>query len=130
MKQWKTFLMQRWRYVALCMTIPATAPLAHEIPVHEAITRNAAESAFTYSSAYRDFLTMVGVDIDLKNATNSLVEGSAKEDNVPKQDLIGGYRSYNHFYDPLTGLGLSDIPPDRRISPFGHNSFTWSSTLN
>src|SRR5437016_2142943 len=110
MKQLKKFSMQRWRCVALWMTIPATAPMAHEIPVHEAITANAAESAFTYSSAYRDFLNTVSVDINLDTATNSLLIGSRREDDLPKNDLVGGYRSYNHFYDPLTRLGLSDIP--------------------
>lgn len=63
-----------------------------------------------------------------------MIEGSAKEDDptgfFPTDE--GGYRSVNHFYDPLTGLGLSNIPPDDRPTSgtLGIDSFTWASKKN
>ena len=51
-----------WHYIALWIIARSSAALAHEISVHEAITANAAESAFTYSPAYRDFLSAVSLD--------------------------------------------------------------------
>jgi len=41
-----------------------------------------------------------------------MIDGSAREDDADKDE--GGKRSFNHFYDPLTGLGLTDVPPDNR----------------
>jgi len=64
---------------------------AHDRPVHRAITVNAAASAFDESPAYAGFLTMVSSDCSLFTATNSMVEGSAQEDNVDTD--AGGKRS-------------------------------------
>jgi hypothetical protein len=115
---------------------------AHEVPVHRAITVNAAEAAYANSSAYAGFVNMVSSDgVALEDATNKMVIGSAEEDDSPQQDPTGGgYRSYNHFYDPLDtiyGKGLSDsvgfsgpgpIGDKRRL--VGTNSFAWGSVSN
>ena len=68
-----------------------------------------------------------------------MVEGSAREDDPvypnPPIDGVnggGGYRSLNHFYDPVYasyGRGLSDFPPDFRVLE-GTNSFAWASVSN
>ena len=55
--------------------------------------------------------------------------GSFDEDWADHTNDVGGKRSYNHFYDPLTGLGMSDFPPDFRVM-MGTNSFTWASVSN
>src|SRR6266496_4853502 len=104
--------------------------LCHEVVVHERITVNAAASALSYSSGYKSFLDTVNSECSIVSAVDAMRIGSAREDDVPKQDLVGGYRSYNHFYDPLTELGLSNIPPDDRISPLGNDSFTWAWKFN
>jgi len=137
MKSMKTYLGGRRGFLTLWLLVGSSAALAHEIPVHQGITVNAAESALTFSPAYRDFLNAVSLDYDFKTATNFLVLGSAREDDGPAQDLVGGYRPYNHFYDPLTRLGISDVPPDHHNrtllggrSAIGNDSFTWASTLD
>ena len=48
------------------------------------------------------------------------------------QKDAGGWRSLNHFYDPLDtkyGKGLSDFAPDIRVLE-GTNSFAWASISN
>src|SRR5436853_781544 len=80
----KTPFNPKWGFIGLWVISSTTAASAHEIPVHEAITVNAAASAFTYSPAYRDFLNTVALDCDLANATNYLIEGSAMEDAKDK----------------------------------------------
>jgi hypothetical protein len=108
-----------------------TVALGHDVPVHRRITQKAAASALAGSAGFTKFLATVSADCDLAAATNYLVEGSAREHdpdaNHPKD--AGGYRSMNHFYDPLTRRGLSDAPPDFR-SLQGTNSFTWASVSN
>ena len=113
------------------------------MPVHKNITVYAEESTFAHSSAYDDFLNIVSSDrprVPLpgqNSLTNSLVDGSAHEDdpaspNKPVFGAGGGWRSLNHFYDPLDGTynkGLSDYPPDLRITA-GTNSFAWASVSN
>ena len=49
-----------------------------------------------------------------------------EDDNA---DPIGGDRSFNHFYDPLTRNGLSNIPIEDGMQ-VGLDSFTWGSTLS
>lgn len=108
---------------------------AHEIPVHQAIAFHAAASAFERSPTYAGFMETIAADLPLLEATNSMVMGSALEDALRNEDTIGGFRSLNHFYDPLTGLGLSNVPyEDRRIDPatgqfrtIGRDLFTWAS---
>jgi len=71
-----------------------------------------------------------------------MVDGSFEEDDGPK-DLLnggGGYRSLNHFYDPLGttsyGKGLSDGifsgsgPIGDKRELIGNNSFAWGSISN
>src|SRR5438094_55449 len=69
----KTPFNPKWGFIGLWVITSTTAASAHEIPVHEAITANAAASAFTYSPAYRDFLNTVSLDCDLMIATNAMV---------------------------------------------------------
>jgi hypothetical protein len=104
------------------------ASFAHEVNVHEGITRIAEDSAFMSSQTYASFLMIVSSDCDRQRAVDSMVAGSIKEDETWKDE--GGIRTFNHFYDPLTRLGLSNWIPDDRIEPFGTNSFMWGSTLN
>ena len=115
--------------------LSACAALGHDVPVHRAITANAAASALNDSSSYAGFLNTISSDCDSAAATQSMVLGSDLEDNrVPPIDDGGGNRSYNYFYDPLGptnsyGKGLSDIPPDIR-GKVGLDSFTWASISN
>lgn len=121
--------------VTLCLGLFSYAIFGHDVPVHQAITVNAAESAFNSSSAYASFVQVVASDLSYageNGITNSIVKGSAFEDNLPTPIDEGGYRSINHFYDPLDttyGKGLSDIPPDDR-KLIAVNSFTWGSKSN
>ena len=58
--------------------------------------------------------------------------GSFDEDFADENGDVGGYRSYNHFYDPLDtmyGKGLSDESADIR-GVVGTNSFAWGSVSN
>jgi hypothetical protein len=104
----------------------------HDIPVHRAITVNAAASALSGFSASTDFLNMISSDCDLFTATNSMVEGSAHEDDKLDQDHVGGYRSLNHFYDPTKNppIGLTDQPWPLPVAKIGRDSFTWASISN
>jgi hypothetical protein len=129
--------------LAVGLGLHGTVSFGHERIVHFNITLNAAASALDNSPAYAGFLNTVSPDCNFELATNSMAWGSWFEDDayweVPG-DLVdqGGFRSVNHFYDPLTGLGLSNIPLDDRARdavtgqfiPIGNNSFTWASTLD
>jgi hypothetical protein len=122
-------------FLILFFTLPIFSSLAHEQVVHEAITVNAAESAYANSPAFASFINTINSDGRLlKDTTNSMAKGSFEEDDNAKRDPVGGNRSYNHFYDPLDttyGKGLTDVPNDRRSSsPVGNNSFVWGSTSN
>jgi len=64
-------------------------------------------------------------------------QGSREEDDglTNKFNGGGGWRSLNHFYDPLDAKynkGLSDVPWDRRDwgGAIGRNSFDWGSISN
>jgi hypothetical protein len=116
------------------------AALAHDKPVHQAITINAAVAARGDSPAYAGFLNTISSDCSLRDATNAMVLGSALEDNIDVIGDVGGARSLNHFYDPLDntyGKGLSD---SLGFTPFGisgekrefvgTNSFAWASISN
>jgi hypothetical protein len=100
--------------------------VGHERLVHRAITANAAASALGNSSAYAGFINTISSDCDSTNAIKSMLLGSSVEDNDFPPIDVGGLRSYNHFYDPLNGEGLSDYPPDRHILT-GTNSFAWAT---
>lgn len=108
----------------------SSATFGHDIPVHEAITFHAQESAYHISSSYSGFVNMVSNDLAFSDATNFIVKGSGFEDNKDIDE--GGKRSLNHFYDPLDntyGKGLSETFPDIRLL-IGNNSFTWAWFLD
>jgi hypothetical protein len=112
------------------LVLSASTMFSHDAPVHRAITINAAESALGASSGYASFFDLISSDLPFVDATNSMVDGSWREDAFNIDE--GGIRSYNHFYDPLDttyGKGLSDYPPDIRII-IGNNSFVWASISN
>ena len=114
-------------FVTVSLGLCGSLAFGHERAVHQQITRNAAASAQMYSSSYRNFCDAASSDIDYSNAVYYMAEGSFQEDNADQD--AGGNRSYNHFYDPITGLGLSDIPPDVRET-VGTNSLAWASVSN
>ena len=99
----------------------------HEVVVHRRITENASASALADSSAYLSLVDTVSTDCSYEAALAAMVLGSEREDDTGRD--AGGKRAYNHFYDPLTGQGLSDYPPDRRLLT-GTNSFAWASVRN
>jgi hypothetical protein len=120
----------------LCLLVPTDAS-AHDIPVHENITWNAEASATERSQNYNEFLNTIfpnGASRRLtwggapKRASSWLEDGSAQEDNFFTDD--GGGRSLNHFYDPFSELGLSDIPFGAGPRLIGVDSFRWASTLD
>ncbi len=118
-----------------CLSFFGANSFAHDQIVHQAITVNAAESAYTYSSAYANFVNVISSDLAYtgrNGATNVMVQGSYEEDDNAKQDPIGGYRSLNHFYDPTKNppLGLTDQPWPLPTAAIGRDSFTWASISN
>jgi hypothetical protein len=137
--------------IVLCLGLLKIDIFGHEVIVHQAITVNAAESAYAHSPAYAGFINVIISDRSLTQETNLMRIGSGEEDDNAKQDPVGGYRSLNHFYDPLDnayGKGLSDSPGgsllvlltapvyfpltingDTRIL-MGTNSFAWASISN
>ena len=75
--------------------------LGHDVPVHQAITFNAAQSAYVASLTYSNFVNTISTDLpygDPGGATNRMVEGSGFEDNIKVKGDVGGARSLNHFY--------------------------------
>jgi len=117
----------------ISLILCSTNVFGHERSVHRRITEAAADSANGPGSVYSDFLQCVSSEIIAADARSGLSDGSDFEDNFLGGDE-GGMRSLNHFYDPLTGQGLSNIPLDDRIVvngqvvPVGRDSFTWAST--
>lgn len=109
---------------------------AHDQIVHQEITAHAENAAYADSSAYADFINTISSDIPRLPQPNqkggvfqSMVDGSYDEDWADQD--AGGKRSLNHFYDPLTGLGLSETPPDKPYAGgIGNPSFLWASTSN
>jgi hypothetical protein len=126
-------------YLIFVFGLSVSVAWAHDVPVHQAITYNAAEAAYAHSPAYQSFANTISSDLSYlgpRGATNSMILGSGEEDDGPTNILNGGggHRSYNHFYDPLDntyGKGLTDVPNDRRSStPLGKDSFAWASISN
>src|SRR5208337_1405153 len=120
--------------LAFSLAVCGTVSFGHEVPVHRQITQNAANLAGNHSAGYSDFLNSVSADCGTPLAVQCIVEGSAAEDAPTTQYAkdAGGWRSYNHFYDPLDttyGKGLSEVPIfGRRL--VGTNSFAWGSISN
>src|SRR5579859_6021245 len=120
----------------VCVGLCARATFGHDIPVHQAITFNAAESAYDESSAYSNFVNVISPDLSYlgsQGATNAMVNGSGLEDNINVKGDVGGARSLNHFYDPTKSppKGLTDRPwPPFFPAPTGRDSFYWASVSN
>jgi hypothetical protein len=121
------------RYVLVVfLTLFKINSFGHDQIVHQEITANAAASAWNDSPAYAGFINLISSDRSLEELTKDMVDGSYNEDYADYPGDAGGFRPYNHFYDPLDityGKGLSDIPPDIR-GVVGLDSFTWGSTSN
>jgi hypothetical protein len=120
--------------ILLCFALFPCVSFAHQQVVHEAITINAAAATAIVSFDYNDFLNTVSSDYNASEAIEQMKAGSFDEDFQDEPGDVGGIRSYNHFYDPLTGQGLSDYPLisdefNRRIT-MGTNSFSWASISN
>ena len=118
----------------LCSVVAAVlysnAAYGHDPIVHIKMSEYAEAYVYNHSFSYADFISTISYDCSRKVAVESMKNGSRMEDkeSVP--------RCLNHFYDPLTGLGLSNIPLDDRLRdgttgqviPIGNDSFTWAST--
>ncbi|HEX3856074.1 MAG TPA: hypothetical protein VHY30_02120 [Verrucomicrobiae bacterium] len=119
-----------------CFIFTCYELFGHDQIVHRAITVNASAVAVNHSPAFNSFINIISPDRGLQQATNSMSDGSFEEDDGPTNILNGGggYRSLNHFYDPVYsnyGRGLSDSIPDNRANPaIGTNSFAWASISN
>ena len=118
--------------LVFCLGLYSCAAFAHDVPVHKAITINAAESAFDNSPAYTNFFNVVSSDVVMAAATNAMVLGSALEDNIDIKGDAGGARSLNHFYDPTKNppIGLTDTGWPFSPTPLGRDSFSWASISN
>src|SRR6266567_1387916 len=116
----------------LCLGLFGIDSFGHDQVVHQAITVNAAASALNGLTAFAAFIDLISSDFSLSKATNAMVIGSFKEDYGPQSYLVGGWRSYNHFYDPTKSppMGLTDLPWPAATQPVGLDSFTWGSTRN
>jgi hypothetical protein len=122
--------------LALGVVLSGSLVFGDVTAVHRKITEKASDCTLIYSSAYGAFLDTISLDeFTGADARKYLSEGSEREDDpvtqLSAQDA-GGFRSFNHFYDPLDptyGKGLSDFPPDFRVRK-GTNSFKWASISN
>ena len=102
----------------------------HEQVVHEAITKHAVDSV-SQDPEFASFLQVIASDDrTLDDAKSKMGFGSYHEDDDAKHDPVGGNRSLNHFYNPITGKGLSESPIIGGSDPIGRNSFEWASTFN
>ena len=98
------------KYIVIsCFGLLSRLVWCHDIPVHRAITFNAAQSAYASSSAYANFIGIASYDAALKDMTNAMVDGSELEDNINEPGDVGGERSMNHFYDPIHKIGTHQI---------------------
>jgi hypothetical protein len=140
--------MTGFRIVALVFVTFVSMPFpasAYEEIVHREITKRAATAAEQRSLGYAEFFNVIasptGTALLLYNGTlmtpaEWMVEGSDREDNTYAPGDEGGIRSYAHFYDPFSGEGLSNLPPDQKRGipgfrpSFGIDSFSWGSRLN
>jgi hypothetical protein len=113
--------------------------IAHEVVVHQQITLHAASLLAQMSTGYNALLNtitfqnpygLLPIGGDYRPPIGWMTEGSMREDDQ-NQDA-GGKRSLNHFYNPLNGRGLSDIPPIRGDGEdlYGRPSFIWAALFN
>jgi hypothetical protein len=74
-------------FLTLCLALFALSTFGHLPQVHQAITVNAAESAFQDSPAFAGFEDAISSDLSFVDATNRMALGSDFEDNkVPPKD--------------------------------------------
>ncbi len=118
---------------------------AHEINVHWRISASAAQG----STGLQKFLGEVlsaGESGSLsdpadpsespKSSIGWIQYGSGREDDLNVLPDAGGLRVMNHFYDPITRKGLSELPIFAAVptasGPYelGTNSYIWASLLN
>jgi hypothetical protein len=117
-------------FLVLCLALIGNNSFGHEQAVHQAITTHVVDFMFS-DPACAEFLSVIAADMASDAAKRRMVEGSWNEDFASKEDSVGGNRSLNHFYDPISGLGLSDLPAlGGAHSPLGRNSFMWASISN
>src|SRR5271170_3928585 len=125
-------------FIASAVALNACSAVAHLVPVHISITINAIETVAAYSTGYNNFMYAINPNggvtvcsVDGVGATPQrwMVVGSAREDDVDAENDVGGKRSYNHFYNPVNGQGLSDAS-FYTSAVFGRSSFVWASVSN
>ena len=109
----------------LTAVLCAQNALSHDQSVHMQITRSALNDANIPGSGLSAFSAVSGLDVVFQKLTDNARSGSSIEDD---SDPTGGHRTFNHFYDPITRNGLSNIPIDYGLQ-VGLDSFTWGSTL-
>ena len=99
--------MRTKQILVVCLGLLGSDLFGHEQIVHQKITNNAETSAYGSSSAYAGFIDTISSDLprlpqpNQQGAVQFMVDGSFDEDFKPDDDPVGGYRSLNHFYDPL-----------------------------
>src|SRR5271157_220369 len=100
---------QHCRIWILIASIYAQSICAHDVPVHKQITLHAVASVIDVSINYNEFIATIGGPVPLSMNGGAgrtpmlwMIEGSAREDDIESEPGgSGGYRSLNHFYDPL-----------------------------
>ena len=90
------------------------------------ITSSALNYASLPGNGLDAFSAVSGLEVVFQSLTDFMLTGSYEEDD--NYDPTGGHRTFNHFYDPITRNGLSNIPIDYGLQ-VGLDSFTWGSTL-
>jgi len=112
-KEAKTLLLKTNSYIlALVFFALQHHVYSHEVDVHRRITEHAAASAVVFPLS-KVSLEVIPVIALMKKWLFSLVDAVKEEDDIGKDE--GGKRYYGHFYDPLAGIGLENIPPDDRF---------------
>ena len=119
--------------LTLALTFCFCRASAHEKAVHQEIAQHAVDAALSQNQGYSEFLNVVSLEIGSTESGNNIRDGAFHEDDMWEDN--GGFRSFNHFYDPISGQGLSNIPIDDKIKPpmcprVGTNSFSWAAFRN
>ena len=96
-----------------CLFNISDPALAYEIEVHAQLSGRAFEKSVLIIT---DYLSQIGIDLDEKAVKKWVVDGSRFEDN--------NIRPLNHFYDPVTGSGLTVIG-----IPLGTDAINWALEL-
>src|SRR6266496_6397580 len=143
--EWLVLSRVRVGIVASVLSVTLTQPFlsdAHEVIVHKQITLHSASSVKSRSQGYKAFLDTIkflngeqrlayGGDFrTIDGDYGWLTIGSMNEDGTPPLGGDeGGWRVFNHFYNPLNSSGLSDIPPilGNLDILYGQSSFEWAA---